>query len=79
MKDKTLLQKALKRPERSWTSENYERLVITQEDIDLALAWVNDEISASDVIRAYTTDNGRQRNIYSRLARALKAHLRNKK
>lgn len=50
---------------------------ITPEIIDLALTWVQDEISLADVTR--TLDSVNASHSYTTLARALKQHLKQTK
>ena len=50
----------------------------TEEEIELALAWVNDEVTLYQVARACGKKSGTG-NIYIRLAIALKAHLKSQK
>lgn len=67
MTKQTLLDKAKAR------KSNYKFSLASNEDIELALAWVRDEISLTQVCVAYDSKPGT--SIYSRLAISLKAHI----
>ena len=50
---------------------------VTNEEIELAIAWANDEITISDVCRAiYGTTSGVGARVYIRMALALKEYTR---
>ena len=59
----TLLEKAI-------SQRNSKRVKANQEDIDLALAWLQDKVITFQVAKAYGVNGG---NVYSRLAVALKS------
>jgi predicted FMN-binding regulatory protein PaiB len=69
---KTLLQKAQEQSTRPYKL----KAKPTEDDLELALAWVNDEISLAQVSRAYDIPQNQVNNTYIKLARALKAHLK---
>lgn len=50
---------------------------ITDEVIEMAVAWANDEVTLADVSRKLGTVN--MTHSYTTLARALKQHLKNQK
>ncbi len=71
MKKQSLLQKAKKIKGRVQTR-------ITEEDIELALAWVNDTISYGQVAKVYGY-SGPSAAGYCKLAQALKYHMNKKR
>lgn len=58
---------------------NFQVKPITQEHIDLALAWCRDEIGLRQVAVALGFPNRQTSSAYVTLARALKHHVRSKK
>lgn len=64
----TLLEKAKK-------LKGKKILNVSKQDIELALAWVNDEVSLAQVMSVYEL---RGSAVYSKLAISIKAHLQNK-
>ena len=70
MAKKTLLEKAKQIEGKAHSS-------ISEEDIQLALAWARDEVSLTQCVGAWGKKNGG--SIYSRLANALKIHITRKK
>lgn len=70
----SLLEKA-----RSIKTKNRSSRPLTEEEIELALAWANDEVSYTQVKNVLMKDDNHNTTVYTFLARALKEAIRNSK